>query len=1132
MYKRPTVTVGNGFLGREEELAGLRGGLEETFSSQGRLFLLTGDRGIGKTRLADETSREAAQRGARVLWGRSWEGGGAPAYWPWVQVIRSCLLDEDADILALMGSGAPHIARMVPEVRERLPDLEAAPEAEPERARFLQFDATATFLANLSAAQPLMLVLDDLHAADVPSLLLLEFVSRDLRRIRALLICVYNELEARRDPQVRALLGRLAREGSTIRLEGLGRGEVARLMEVMGDQVPSEAQAAAIHGRTDGNPLFVSELARLLTSEPHLAEVAAGAEPLSAVPESVRQTIRRRLEILPKESIDMLSVAAVIGRDFDMSLLQQAVEMDASQLLDLLPAALESGILTELPGRISAYRFSHGLIRDLVYEDLPPRQRLELHLRIGRVLEERYEANPDPHLAELAHHFFLAAPSGVADEAVEYATRAAERAVSQFAHEEAVPRYRQALEALDLQRRPDETRRCELLIGLGGALNRAGDVDEARDVHVKAADVARSRGLAEHLARSALGYGRASMTTGAVDEPMVRLLEESLGALGERDSELRVDVMTRLSVELYYSDSAEAGDRRASLAREAVAVARRLEDPNALAYALEAAAWAEAGPDNLEQRLDAGAEVIRLSLGPGGRGLEGVPSGHLLRVAALLEHGDVASATTEIEAYARVAAELHDAAHVWYTRMLRATGALLAGRFEEGGRLAREALKIGERGRSQEASQYFAVQTFVRLRETGGHDETRELIPVLGDLADRFPVLPAFRAALGCAHLELGSKAAARTELKRLTARDPGELPRNMAWLAAMALLSELCVALEDPTASEPIYQAMLPYASHNVVFDFAIASLGSASRYLGLLASSLGRHEDATRHFEAAIDMNTRMGARSHLAHAQHELAEMLLDRGQEGDRDRASGLLSEALETARDIGMAGLEAKATAVLERLAGAPSGAGEAAEAPASTSGEFRREGEYWSVVYQADSFRLKDSKGLRYLAQLLSHPGDEFYALDLVASERGDVPARLTGRAAAEAGLQVSDLGDAGAQLDPQAKAAYKQRLDDLREEIEEAESWGDAERASRAREEIDFLARELASAVGLGGRDRKAASAAERARVNVTRAIRSALERIGASSSALAEHLDGTVRTGTFCSYRPDPRVPIVWKI
>jgi hypothetical protein len=314
----------------------------------------------------------------------------------------------------------------------------------------------------------------------------------------------------------------------------------------------------------------------------------------------------------------------------------------------------------------------------------------------------------------------------------------------------------------------------------------------------------------------------------------------------------------------------------------------------------------------------------------------------------------------------------------------------------------------------------------------------------------------------------------------------------------------------------------LTPFGGRHAV-GFAEGSLGAVDRYLGLLAATMGRLDDAERHLAEAIRLNEGMGARPWTAHSQADLARLLLLRAGSGDLDRARELQRAALATAGSLGMVALEAR---LGDQLVTGP----ERKEAgPAGAAGIFRREGEYWMVAFEGDTMQLRDAKGMGYLARLLEVPGRELHALELA---RTQTAARAERGARGAADLRGDALGDAGAVLDPEAKAAYRRRLQDLQEEVAEAERFNDAERATRARQEMEFIADELAGAVGLGGRDRNAASAAERARVSVTRAIRSAMARIANHNPALGKHLESTVRTGTYCSYNPDPRVPMSWQI
>jgi tetratricopeptide (TPR) repeat protein len=1126
----PGLPSSGGFIGREREIAELRAGLEDALGGRGRLFLSVGEPGVGKTRLADELSTQAQALGVRVLWGRCWERGGAPPYWPWVQVLRACLRGMDEEkIGALYGAGTPYLGQLVPELTGRSPEASVAADAsESDQERFRLFDATTTFLIEAASDGPLAIILDDLHAADLPSLHLLEFLSPEVRQGGIVLFGTYREIETRHRPRVAELLAEVGREGRTFQLAGLNEAEVGEFIGQLEGGAPSERVVQAVHHATGGNPLFVREVSRLLAAEQIQPGPAAG-RPRVPIPETLRQTIRRRLEALSDRARHAIGVAsATINQEFHVAPMERVLDESREDLLTAIDESVAQGIILEARDAPGKYRFSHALVRDTIYDDLPAPERLNIHRALGLALEEQSGGDPTSNLAELAYHFFQAAPLGESEKAIDYAVRAAEHAATQYAWEDAAGHFERALRALELRDPVDQERRGDLLLKLGHAMNRAGQVERARETFLRAAEVARNVDAPELLAAAALGYGKHTLAIGFSDRILVGLLEDSLQKLGGVETALRVDVMTRLALELYYSDEIE---RREQLSAEAVEVARNIDDPEALSYAIEAAAIATGGPDNPAERLAAGGNMLLLADQTNNR--ERRATAYIHRLPALLELGDIATFDQEIEAYATISAELRGAAHLWFSTMLRATRSLFGGHLEEGDQFARDALDIGERGRAEEAEQYFAMQRFTVLREQGRLEELDELEPVLRGFAQRYPMLPFHRAALALLHLDRGREAEARSELDLLARDEFANVPRNLGWLGTMALLAEVCGILRDTAHAETLYGLLEPYAERAVVVDWGIVASGSASRYLGLLASSLDRFDDAAAHLDRAIERDEQIGAWVNVAHAQRELAAALLRRDASGDGDRAIELLGAALRRAERLGMAGLTHEVASVLADLGAAPpvDGARSRPERRAAPTNIFRREGEYWSVTFEADSFRLKDSKGLRYLAKLLARPGTEMFALDLVMEGSGQAAPRPGARERAETGLEVAGPGDAGEMLDPTAKAQYKQRLEDLREELEEAEGFNDPERAARAQQEIDFLAHELSAAVGLGGRDRKAASDSERARVNVTRAIRAAVERIAEHSSALGKHFEATIRTGTFCAYTPDPRMPASWR-
>ncbi len=1160
-------------MGRDREVAELVAGLEDAVGGRGRLFLIAGEPGIGKTWLAEDLAGHAMQRGVRVLWGRCWEGGGAPPFWPWAQMIGALAEDCDEQTLAAwLGAGAGSVAQVVPGLTERLgtTTIPSVPSRESDAARFYLFEAVVGLFKRAASVQPLLLVFDDLHAADDPSLLLLEFLARELRGAPLLVVGTYRDVAAARPPGVGDAVGQLVREGQLLSLRGLDREAVKGLIEGLSGVVPSEARLAAIHGATEGNPLFVREAVRLLVTEATLDHPGRLAVP---IPGSVRAVIQRRLAPLSADAVQVLSAAAVVGWEFDLALVGPACELPVERVLGALSEAAALGVVAEDPGTVGVYRFSHSLMREVLYERLPIPARLQVHRRVGEAIERVDGTGSGAHVAELARHFAEVAVAGEAAKALAYARRAGERAMGMHAYEEAAAQYQRALHALKFAG-PDEPVRCELLLRLGEAQARAGEYPNAKDSHLRAAELSRTLGAPEQLARAALGFGEPQVEGGLVNRQLVALLREALDGLSPTDSPLQARLLARLSLELTFSDESQ---RTEPLSRQAVEMARRLGDIAALGNALRARWMAVWGPDGLDERSALAGEILRLARETSDRELELL--GRARRAASSLESGDIRAVEADIVAHARLADELRMPVHQWTATTMRAMRALLQGSFEEAERLAEAARslqpgrpnvhfahldqvtllwweqgRLGELGETwQGFADRFPAAAFatgwrsLADAELGRNDDAvgglRSLVDELPELPRNGLWLPALAlASLVSAHLnqphaELGHSDDARRGLQSLTDQIL-ELPRNDVPLPTLALASLVSARLGEPGAAGSLYPVLLPYAAHIIAITMPhpIVCLGSASFYLGLLASVTSRWAEAGDHFETAIAAHDRLGARPLLARTRYEYARMLLARGQAADRSRALGLLDQALASARAIGMVQVSEGIQALRAAQAGGTSPAGRAAEAavPEVSRNVFRQEGEYWTVAYQGSVVRLRDAKGLRHLARLLAHPGREFHAVDLEAAEGQPAQAAPVGPRGRAGGGELEvrpDLGDAGELLDATAKAAYKARLEELRAELEEAERFNDPARATKARAERDFLVGELARAVGLGGRDRRAASHAERARLNVTRAIRAAIANLARANPSLGRHLASTIRTGRYCSYIPDPRVPITWE-
>ena len=470
--------------------------------------------------------------------------------------------------------------------------------------------------------------------------------------------------------------------------------------------------------------------------------------------------------------------------------------------------------------------------------------------------------------------------------------------------------------------------------------------------------------------------------------------------------------------------------------------------------------------------------------------------------------------------------------HRWTATTMRAIGALLRGDFEKAERLAEAAPSLQPGWPN--VRQVHQGQLSALRWDQGRLGELRE---AWRGVEDQFPRTA--KGVLLLADAELGRSDAARRGLQSLVDQIV-RIPRDKLSPGTLALACLVSAQLSDVDAARSLYPVVLPFAGHVIAITVPhpLVCLGSASLYLGLLATIMSRWAQARDHFEVALRTHEQLGARPLLARTEHEYARMLLRRGQAGDRTWALGLLEQAAATASAVGMAAL----VEGIQTLRGDEAGGTASAEAAAETVAArmaggnlFRQEGQYWTVCYQGRVVRLKDSKGLRHLARLLAHPGREFHVTDLEATLSDPGRPASSGPRGQEEGSELElrrDLGDAGELLDATAKAAYKARLEELRAELEEAESFNDPARAARARDEIDFLVRELARAVGLGGRDRRAASHAERARLNVTRVIRAAMANLARANPSLGRHLSATIRTGRYCSYTPDPRVPITWEL
>src|SRR3954452_14721695 len=886
--------AGGVFVGRERELERLREAVDSALAGRGSLQLLVGEPGIGKTRAAEELATYARVSGARVYWGRCREDEGAPAYWPWVQAIRSYARDADPVALAWqLGGGAAEVARLIPEVAEKL-DIEPGEGADSEEARFRLFDSITSLLLAAARDRPIVIVLDDLHWADEPSLLLLRFAARELASSGLLILGAYRDVELGRHHPLARMLGEMSGiEGSgRIPLRGLSVAAVDRYIEMTAGTPSPPGLAEAVQVQTDGNPFFVGEVVRLLASEGTLT--AGGSAADLEIPQGVREVVGRRLDRLSEETNQALRVAAVIGRDFDEDLVWRVAELKPEQLMKAAQEAIAERLVTDLGDR--RYSFAHALVRGTLYEELSPPKRSALHERAGLAIEEICGGNVEERLGELAHHFLAAAPRGDLTKAIDYAQRAGEQDMEQLAYEDAVDVYGRALEVLELMDEPDEALRCSLLLSLGGAEAKSARVADARDAFERAAESARRLEDADSLVGAAIGIAMLS-DAGRLDENLLALLDETLERIGPERTARRAALLSAKSAEIYWVDNDLSESSR--LVDEAIEIAREVDAPASLAAALQRKIFLPTGPTAARERLAIADEIVELGSACGDR--EAILRGHAYRLWSYLELGDVAAVDRELTAYARLANELRMPEHTWHTHALRGMRVLLDGKIEESERLAELARREGERAEQPLAQQYYGIQ-MTQIRSMQGR--AGELLPAARDLAERFPGIPAWRTAVITLAARSGDQELAKLELERFAGDDFSALPRDANWFTAMSLMGEAIALIGDAGRATSVYEALLPYEGLVIVVARAAGCNGPVDRVLGLLAQTIGRMDDAERHVGNAVEISTRMCDLPGMALCGLGLAEMLLAPGESNDRELAQEMLSTVLGTAREMG------------------------------------------------------------------------------------------------------------------------------------------------------------------------------------------------------------------------------------
>ena len=893
--------AGDVFVGRRREMGELKAALEQALSGNGRLVMLVGEPGIGKTRTAQELATYARIRGAQVLWGRCYEEQGVPPYWPWVQAIRSYVREQDIGRLrSEMGSGAAEIAEIVSDVREKLPGLKPPPKLDSaEAARFRLFDATTSFLKGAGNSQPLALVLDDLHWADQSSLLLLRFLARELAGSRLLLVGTYRDVELSRQHPLAETLAELTRErlSQRIPLRGLSQEDVGRFIEMTSGRVPPPGLVSAVHIQTEGNPLFVTEVVRDLVQEGELAarpSTGSGRREereswTVRIPEGVREVIGRRLNRLSERCNQTLTIAAVMGREFELGQLQPLIEdITPDRLLEVLEEALTARVIEELPHRMGRYQFTHALIQETLVDELSLTRRVQLHARIAQALEEMYGADAEAHVAELARHFVQAEAMLGPEKVVHYSLPAGEGALGAYAYEEALSHFQRGLAAMG-EVAMDSTK-AALLAGLGRAQGAVAQWKEALanltrafDHYVESGEVARAVAIAEVPYADDIESGLTG-ASGLLGRALELLPSDSIQA-----GRLLATYGAFLAVnEGRYEDAREALDR-------ALAIARREKDPALEMRALEGQLYLDVFWLKLEEARGKVLAAIDLARRLSDSRAEALYQYYATGLFAAL--GDWAESKRRRMASLAAAQKVRDRrrqtiGHIavvhgnrwegdWGSAREHTDHVLALSPHEIHSLTARTYVEY-ELGEFDDGRGY--LERMVEARSVSGSNQGLAIIalviPVVGQISGR---QERFEAAEEAAGILLSSGSA-----------------HPFYVLMARTGLGLIAVERGDAAAAEEQY-AKLKSLSSGLHWGYYM----STDRALGLLAQTMGRTEDAIAHFEEGLAWNRKAGYRPQLAWTCCDYADTLLAKDGPGDREKAMSLLDEALAISRELGM-----------------------------------------------------------------------------------------------------------------------------------------------------------------------------------------------------------------------------------
>lgn len=882
-------------------MAALKLCLGDALSGQGRLVMLAGESGIGKTRTAQELVNHALARDVAVWWGRCHSSQGAPPFWPWIQIIRSyCQTHDDEQLISAMGPGASELSLVVPEVRERFPGLDPPSDLGPQHARFRLVESISTFFKRAAQARPLLLVLDNLHWADQPSLQSLETLSQELPGTRLLVLGTYRDDELARRHPLRRTLGNLTREPSFRRviLRGLGAAEVTRFIRQASSVIPSSGLAQAVHDLTEGNPLFMTEVIQLLLQEGDLAPERS-MEPQNwsiRIPVGLHEVIGNRLDRLSEECNRVLTLASVIGHEFELGLLENLVDgLSGERVLEALEEALEARVVEELPDAAGRYKFVHVLTQETLNQELSAARRARLHRRIAESLEELYAVNLEVHASRIACHFAQAAPGTDVEKLTRYSLMAGDRALATYGFEDAVSHYERALTAREGH--PIDGQMAALLFGLGRAniatlprhrmSEAVAPLRRAFDYYVETGDVSRAVAVATYPVPTLAGH------LAGVPEMVARALQ-LVPANSKSAGELLCTYGRVISLqEGKYREAQDAFARAQTIAR---AFGETQQEIEVLVNAIEVD-WYYGRWQDL---VDRGVRVIALSRG-GGYPYASALS-HYLVGMVLLVRGNLERARPHAMQGLAMAERLRDRQRLAGALFINGSLASLEGDWSA-------ARGFYDRGLSTMPSDPRLLTGRALLEyEVGDFDAGAAYLERLREQLPTDAPVPGLEHALVAVAIPLAARISGVSDRNHQAEAAADIVLSSTAVTPAVAAIARVGLAVQAVNRNDAVAAQAQLVALDSARNTIMPGTMISTDRLLGLLAETTGKIDIAIGHFDAALSFCRNAGFRPEYARTACDQANILLQRNCSGDPKRAAGLLEESFDIARQLGMAPL--------------------------------------------------------------------------------------------------------------------------------------------------------------------------------------------------------------------------------